>query len=102
VLSREEVRAMLHAARAEGPFHAADMTFLAKQVRREGILRCSACVQGRHLAEPDPDCGFEKPGCHRGHQGRGWEVHPGWHEGRPRLVPAAQWRPGILGPPSSP
>jgi len=39
VLSREEVAAMLNAAKADGPLHLAVMTFLAKQVRRESEVR---------------------------------------------------------------
>src|SRR3990172_129623 len=39
VLSREEVAAILNAAKADGPLHLAVMTFLAKQVRRESEIR---------------------------------------------------------------
>ncbi len=39
VLSREEVEAMLRAAKADGPLYHAVMAFLARQVRRESEIR---------------------------------------------------------------
>ncbi len=39
VLSREEVEAMLRAAKADGPLYYAVMAFLARQVRRESEIR---------------------------------------------------------------